>query len=187
MPKEDWEQNNLAKIHNLPKVNSVLDVGCGLSFKAKYIDADIRVGVDIYEPYLKAIESEVPYVVVRHDIRDLDSIFIPKSFDLVIACDVIEHLDKTESLKLIASCERIAKRAVILETPKGFIPQDIDILGFGAHDLQTHKCGWEPSELQNLGYTVTVRDYQMSDTKRHSSLEVETNIQLLEAIKWLES
>lgn len=187
MPKEDWEKNNLAKLFNLPKVKSVLDVGCGLSLKSKYIDADIRVGVDIFEPYLKAIESEVPYVVIKHDIRDLDSIFIPNSFDLVIACDVIEHLEKEEALQLIKQCERIAKKAVILETPKGFVPQDLDILGFNAHDLQTHKCGWEPRELEALGYTVTVRDYTMSDIKRHSSLDVETHIQLLEAIKWLES
>lgn len=187
MPKTDWKENNLAKIHNLPKVNSVLDVGCGLSLKSQYIDADIRVGVDIFEPYLKAIESEVPYVAVKHDIRDLDSIFLPKSFDLVIACDVIEHLEKEEAIQLIKQCESIAKGAVILETPKGFIPQDLDILGFNAHDLQTHKCGWEVGELEALGYTVTTRDYTMSDVKRHTTLDIPTNIQLLEAIKWLES
>lgn len=187
MPKEDWKENNLAKLFKLPAVNSVLDVGCGLSLKSKYIDAKIRVGVDIFEPYLNAIESEVPYVVIKHDIRDLDSIFVSKSFDIVIACDVIEHLEKQESLQLIQQCERIAKKAVILETPKGFIPQNLDILGFDAHDLQTHKCGWEVQELQDLGYEVIVRDYTMSNAKRHTTLEAKTDIQLLEAIKWLKS
>ena len=59
----------------------MLDVACGLSLKSKYIPAQIRVGVDIYDKYFDNIESEVPYVVIKYDVRKLSDIFIPNSLD----------------------------------------------------------------------------------------------------------
>jgi hypothetical protein len=193
MPKADWEKNTIEKIlkdanlWNFKKgeIISILDVACGLSFKSKYLDAQIRVGVDIHDEYFNHIESEVPYVLVKHDVRKLDEIFVDKSFDLVIALDIIEHLEKEESLAMIEQCEKIAKKAVILETPKGFVPQNIDIQGHGADEWQTHRCGWEVEELEDLGYLVTVRDYKMANVKRHTEFDVGTDIQLIDAIKYL--
>lgn len=193
MPKADWIANTPVKIftdNNLwpfkeGEIVSVLDVACGLSLKSKFIPAQIRVGVDLYDKYFDHIESDVPYVVVKYDVRKLNEIFMPKSFDIVIGLDIIEHLEKEESLDMIAQCEKIARKAVILETPKGYIPQNIDIQGHGAHDFQTHRCGWEVEELKNLGYSVVVRDYQMSNIKRHTDFDVGSEIQLIDAIKFL--
>lgn len=193
MPKSDWRENTIVKIfsdQNLwrfkeGEIVSILDVACGLSLKSKFIPATIRVGVDIYDKYFEHIEAEVPYVVIKYDVRRLEEIFVPKSFDLVIALDIIEHLEKDESLSMIKQCEEIAKKAVILETPKGYTPQDIDIWGYGGHTYQTHRCGWEPEELEGLGYNVIVRDYMMSDVKRHTELDVDPSIQLMDAIKFV--
>ncbi|MEQ1500201.1 MAG: class I SAM-dependent methyltransferase [Parcubacteria group bacterium] len=193
MPKADWVSNTLPKIFDSAglwpwkegEVVSILDVACGLSLKSKFIPAQIRVGVDIYDKYFDHIESEVPYVVIKHDVRKLPEIFVPKSFDLVIALDVIEHLEKEESLAMIAECEKIARKAVILETPKGYIPQNLDILGHGGDTYQTHRCGWEPEELEKLGYKVVVRDYMMSNAKRHSEFDIDPSIQLMDAIKFV--
>lgn len=185
MPKTDWEENSLAKLFDIPKVESILDVACGLSLKSKFIPAQIRVGVDIYEEYFKHIESAVPYVVIKHDVRKLTDIFLPKSFDLVIACDIIEHLEKAEALEMIKQCEQIARVAVILETPNGYIPQNLDILGYGGHEWQTHKCGWDVKELEDLGYTVKLRSYEMANVQRHTTQTVDTNIQLIEAMKYV--
>lgn len=192
MSKEDWKENTIEKIFKRAnlwpwkegEVISVLDVGCGLAFKSKYISAQIRVGVDIYEEYFKHIESEVPYVVVKYDVRKLKDIFIPKSFDLVIALDVVEHVEKEEAVELLKQCESIARKAVIIETPKGFSPQNLDILGHGGHTWQTHRCGFEKEELEQMGYTVLLRDYTMTPTKRHTDLDVELNMQLINAIKF---
>lgn len=193
MPKKDWEDNTIEKIFKRTnlwpfqegEIVSILDVACGLSFKSKFMDAQIRVGVDIYEEYFKHIESEVPYVVIKHDVRKLEEIFVPKSFDIVIALDIIEHLEKEEALAMIAYCEQIAKKAVILETPKGYVPQNMDIQGHGGHEWQTHRCGWEVEELEGMGYNVVVRDYTMQNVKRHTELEVEPEIQLIDAIKFV--
>ncbi len=193
MTKEEWRENTVERIFTKAglwpwkegQIVTILDVACGLSFKSKYIEAKVRVGVDIHEEYFKHIESDVPYAVVKYDIRKLREIFIPNSFDLVIALDVIEHLEKDEALSMIKQCEEIAKLGVILETPKGYIPQNIDIQGHGADEWQTHRCGWEVKELEDLGYNVLVRDYKMSNTKRHTDIEVDTDVEVIDAIKFI--
>lgn len=193
MSKEDWQENTVKKIFEREglwpwkdeEIVSVLDVACGLSFKSKFIPAQIRVGVDIHEEYFKHIEIDVPYAVVKYDVRKLDEIFIPKSFDIVIALDIVEHLEKEESLKMMAYCEQIARKAVIIETPEGYVPQNMDIQGHGADEWQTHRCGWEVEEFENMGYKVVVRDYEMQDVQRHTEVEVDPHISLIDAIKYV--
>jgi hypothetical protein len=191
--KEDWAKNTLPRLFGDQglwpwkegEIASILDVACGLSLKSKYIPAQVRVGVDIHEPYFAHIESDAPYAVVKYDIRRLRDIFIPKSFDLVIALDIIEHITKEEGLELMRQCEEIARKAVIIETPSGYVPQNIDIQGHGGDEWQTHRSGWERAEFEERGYKVLGREYKMQDIKRHTEHEVGTNIVLLDAIKFV--
>lgn len=191
MPREDWEKNTVQRIfeseglYPKKKISTVLDVACGLSLKSQYIDADIRVGVDIYKPYLERIEANVPFATVLHDVRKLDEIFVPRSFDLVLMLDIIEHLEKHESLALLETAARIARVAVIIETPEGYIPQNIDIWGHGGDEWQTHRCGWEKAELEAMGYQIIRRPYTMSNTRRHTELDVPVDVHLLDGIKYV--
>lgn len=188
MPKEDWAANSVQKIfepeHLYPtgKIQSVLDVGCGLSLKSQYVDATIRVGVDIYRPFLERIEADVPYLVVNADVRELDRLFLPRSFDLVLLLDILEHLEKEDALKVLAMAEEIARVAVIVETPKGYIPQNIDIWGWGGDTYQTHRSGWEPEEFTARGYRVLLRGYRMSEVRRHTEVDVDPNVVMIDAI-----
>ena len=185
MSKESWKKSITELVGFEGEVDTVLDVACGLSLRSKYIDAKVRVGVDIYPEYFKHIESDVPYAVVKGDVRKLNELFVSNSFDLVIALDIVEHLFKDEAIKMLEECEKIAKIAVIIETPLGYIPQNMDILGHGGHEYQTHRSGWTEEELQALGYKTFVRDYAMQDVPRHTFIDVEPNIQLIEAIKYV--
>jgi SAM-dependent methyltransferase len=190
MPKEDWQNSAVHKVLEKDglwefkngEIQTVLDVACGLSLKSKFLAPPVIVGVDIHEPYLRAIESDVPYAVVKCDVRNIQDVFIDDSFDVVYAFDIIEHLEKEESLNLIKACKSIAKRAVVVETPKGYIPQNIDIQGFDADHWQTHRCGWEVFELEELGFQCTVRDYVMQDIQRHTETTVCPEIQLIDGI-----
>ena len=68
------------------------------------------------------------------------------------------------------------------------MPQNIDILGHGGHDPQTHRSAWEIEDLEKLGYTVLERDYTMSLIKRHTDYDVDQidpHVKLLDAIKVL--
>jgi hypothetical protein len=188
MSKEDWKLNTIDFIFGeyYPKnVVSILDLGCGISCKSQYLDATYRVGVDIYEPYLDEVQDTFPGMLIKHDIRKIDDIFTPKSFDLILLLDVIEHLEKQEALDLMIKCESIAKKAIIIETPLGLVPQNIDILGFGGHEWQTHRSGWTKEILMKLGYVCLLRDYKMTDVKRHTDIDVDVNVRLIDAIKLL--
>lgn len=188
MPKEDWIANTVERIfereglYPTGRVKTVLDVACGLSLKSQYVTADLRVGVDIHRPYLERIESAVPYAAVNANAMDLDKLFLPRSFDLVLLLDIVEHLEKEDALKLMSMAEEIARVAVIVETPKGYVPQNIDIWKGGGDEWQTHRCGWEPEEFLDRGYKVVVRDYRMSDVKRHTDLDVDPEIKMIDAI-----
>jgi SAM-dependent methyltransferase len=192
MPRDDWQQNTIEAIfrprglYPEGRIVSVLDVGCGLALKSQFIAADIRVGVDIWRPYLEKIDAPVPYVTVNADAMRIDELFLPRSFDLVLVLDLIEHLEKPQALELIRKAEAIARRAVVLETPKGFLAQDIDILGMGGDHFQTHRCGFESEELAALGYSVIERDYRLSPVRRHSSQTAPATVTLLNAIKQVE-
>jgi hypothetical protein len=167
--------------------NEVLDVACGLSLKSQHVACGIRVGFDLHRPYLEQAQIQSPaveWIPVAGDVLQISEIFLPKTFDLVMAMDIIEHVEKDQALKLLKDLEEIAKVAVVLETPRGFLPQDIDILGFGQDHLQTHRCGFEKEELEELGYQVFVRDYKLAPIQRvKGSTEVQTECQLLNAIK----
>ena len=192
MPREDWVANTVERIFEAEglyptgKIRSVLDVACGLSLKSQYIDAEIRVGVDIYRPYLEKIQADVPYVALQADALDIGKLFLPRSFDLVLLLDIVEHLEKPQSLQLMEMAESIARVAVIVETPKGYVPQNIDIWGHGGDEFQTHRCGWEPEELAARGYQCILRDYTMSAVRRHTEVEVAPDIQMIDAIKRLD-
>jgi hypothetical protein len=167
---------------------SILDVACGLSLKSQFVPCSgARVGLDLHRPYLEAAREQSPdvrWTPVQGDVLKISETFLPNSFDLVLALDIIEHVEKDQALQLLKDLEEIAKVAVILETPRGFLPQDMDILGFGQDHLQTHRCGFEKEELEELGYQVFVRDYQLAPIQRvKGSTEVQTECQLLNAIK----
>ena len=190
MPKDEWSQNPAHKILEKEglwkfqdnEIESVLDVACGLSLKSKFLAPDVIVGVDIHEPYLRAIEADVPYSVVKYDVRNLRDIFLDDSFDVVYALDVIEHLYRDDSLVLMSDCAKIARKAVVIETPNGYIPQNLDIQGFEAHEFQTHRCGWTVEQLEELGFKCVVRPYKMQDVKRHTKIEVDLNVEVITAI-----
>jgi hypothetical protein len=162
---------------------SVLDVACGLSLKGKFIPTPVLVGLDLHRPYLEAVECDRPWIPICADVADLSRLFLPKTFDLVLLLDIVEHVEKPQALRLIADAEKIAKVAVVIETPKGFLPQNLDILGFDQHHLQTHRCGFEKEELEGLGYHTFARDYQLAPIQRHTSEPIATECQLLNAIK----
>lgn len=188
MSKEDWIANPVHKILQVSglwpfdKINTVLDVACGLSLKSRYLEPCYILGIDVHEPYLRAIDYDKPYGVIKYDVRNISNIILHDSFEVVYLLDIIEHLTELESISLIHCCKNICTKAVVIETPLGYIPQDLDIQGFGAHSLQTHRCGWNIEDLEPLGFKCIVRDYTMQDVRRHTTITVNPKIKLIDGI-----
>jgi len=192
MPKNEWSKNPAHKIlkdkglwdFKDGEIESVLDVACGLALKSKFLapPPKIIVGVDIFEPYLRNIEADVAYAVVKYDVRKIKDIFLSNSFDAVYAIDILEHLKHKESVELIKQLKMIAKKAVIIEVPRGYVPQNIDIQGYGAHKYQTHRSGWDVEDLESIGFKCVIRPYKMKNIKRHHKITVSPDIEVITGI-----
>jgi SAM-dependent methyltransferase len=132
---------------------SVLDVGCGhYSPVAEFLkDIPYFVGVDGHEPaIISSREHKIHTENFVMNVLDVAEKFSPKSFDCVVALDLIEHFSKEEGEKMIKTFENIAKKKVIIFTPNGFVPQG----KYDNNDFQLHKSGWSCKEMKNRGYRV---------------------------------
>jgi SAM-dependent methyltransferase len=133
-------------------MESVLDVGCGKNSPlAKVKKHFYSVGVDLFkESIQKSKKLHIHDEYILCDVTKLDTKIKQKSYDAVIALDLIEHLNKDEGKRLLQSVEKIAKKKVIIMTPNGFYKQE----PYEKNPYQIHKSGWSTSDFASLGYTV---------------------------------
>jgi Methyltransferase domain. len=132
---------------------SLLDVGCGASSPIRFFSKKIKyaVGVDGFLPSIEQSRAnQIHHDYKQANLLDIDTVFEPKSFDVVLASDVIEHFEKEDGLKLLEKMEKIARKKVIVFTPNGFQPQG----EFDNNAYQMHRSGWTVEEMRMLGFKV---------------------------------
>ena len=160
--------NNLEK--ELGGMKTVLDVGCGswsplVNVKKSFYS----VGVDIHKPSIEAIKKKKIHDTYKlGDVLKIGEYFKPKSFDAVIALDVIEHFKKQDGLVLIRQMEQIAKKKVIILTPYGFTQQHpVD-----GNPFQEHKSGWSIEDFRKFGYKVYgMRGFRFIRTGEYATIK----------------
>ena len=134
---------------------SVLDVGCGSKSPIRYIKKNFySEGIDIFKPsIIESKKKKIHDKYVLGDIQKLDMYYRPRSFDAVIALDVLEHFKSIDALKLVKMIERVARKKVIILTPNG---HHLDMVCEGDKNnlFQKHKSGWFKKDLEDLGYKV---------------------------------
>ena len=137
---------------HLKNMDSVLDLACGKNSPLFYCHKSFfSVGADIFEPYLiQSKEKGIHDDYIVSDVMKISDKVAPKSFDCVVALDLIEHLDKPDGFKLIKIMESIARKKVIIFTPNGFLRQE----PYDDNLWQEHKSGWEVDEMKDLGFQV---------------------------------
>jgi hypothetical protein len=131
----------------------LLDVGCGnnspvLRFARR---PPYSVGVDLHRPWLdesrqKGIHDEY----VEANVLEIGKRFEPGQFQVVLACDLLEHLDAKDGGTLLTLMETIASERVVILTPNGYLPQG-ETWG---NPLQVHRSGWDADALRERGYDV---------------------------------
>lgn len=130
---------------------TILDTGCGRTSPLKEVNkGKYRVGADIYKPYImkmKTLSAHNAYVLT--DVRALP--FKAKSFDCIVATEIIEHLSKDDGLKMLEEIESVAAKKIIMTTPNGFLPTSA---GPEDNPDEIHLCGYTESELNRLGFKV---------------------------------
>ena len=132
--------------------DSVLEVGAGAGSYLRSIGRPLKItGIDIHEEsLLQGVRRKMFDEVVVGNALELDRLFPPGSFDAVTAFDFIEHLEKNEGCEFLDNCEKVARKAVIVFTPNGFLEQP------PAKDnpFQEHRSGWTFKEMAERGYVV---------------------------------
>jgi ubiquinone/menaquinone biosynthesis C-methylase UbiE len=149
-------QNHYSKMlkKEVGHCKSLLDVGCGFQSPISLFSKNIpvTVGIDMYEFAIeRSRKAGIHNDYKLGNVLDLDAFFEEKTFECVLASDLIEHLAKEDGFKLLNMMEKIATKKVIIFTPNGFLPQN----EFDNNSLQVHISGWEIEEMEKLGYRVT--------------------------------
>jgi SAM-dependent methyltransferase len=137
----------------IPPGSSVLDVGCGTASPLLHLRSRLSSlgGIDAFAAAADAGRRSGKYdVVVEGDVQELDRHFEPASYDVVVAIDLLEHLDEASGDRLLAAMERVARRRVVVLTPNGFVDQD----ALAGNPWQVHRSGWTPRQLRQRGYVV---------------------------------
>src|SRR5258706_6199996 len=104
---------------------SLLDVGCGERSPLHLFSSEIvrTTGVDAHGPSIETSRSlGVHSDYVQMNILGIGEQFAPRSYDCVVALDVIEHLSKSDGQRLLDAMESIARRRVVVFRPKAFLP-----------------------------------------------------------------
>lgn len=130
---------------------TILDLGCGdgklMLMIRDRIKIEKAVGVDVFRPDLDAAKKKKTHEeYLLQDVRKVD--FPKRSFDIVLASHVVEHLPKRDALKLIAKMERLAKKQVVIASPIGEMYHP----AVGGNIHQIHLSAFTPQEFHKLGY-----------------------------------
>ncbi|MFQ5681780.1 MAG: class I SAM-dependent methyltransferase [Candidatus Binatia bacterium] len=90
-----------------------VDIGCGAGYTAKVFESSWRmVGIDLSKESLRFCRLRGLKRLCRIDMTRFSLPFKADSFDLVLALDVIEHMD--EDTRALAECRRILKAGGVL-------------------------------------------------------------------------
>lgn len=96
-----------------------------------------------------------PSLMLNTDMCSLHEAMVDKSVDMIWAKQVLEHVPQETAMMLLAKWKRLARKMVIIETPKGAFPQ-------GAIDdnpYEEHKAAMEPEMFQMMEYETYVGGY----------------------------
>lgn len=128
---------------------TVLDLGCGYNSPLQRCKKTFSVGIEIFAPYLEESKKKgIHDAYIMADIRSLN--LKPKSFDIVLASELLEHFTKAEGYQLIQKMQQWATRKIIITTPNGFLIQN----EYDGNLLQKHRSGWTVNEFYNLGFKI---------------------------------
>lgn len=170
---------NLNQWINEKTINSksVVELGAMFFEKLKHVSSNVktRIGIEIWEPY---ITSEVDHfgvpvfkdcIRIHGSVLDYKNLLAEYELDTAMIIDVLEHFDKEVAFKLINDLKQDFNK-IILMTPAGYFPQDIDHSGFHADEYQKHRSFWYDEDIAKLGF-----DEVILDTIFHTNPELEAN------------
>ncbi len=139
-------------------ITTILDLGCGEGklIEALSKDEDWEVtGVDAYKPALAVARGTGYYKnIIFGDIETVSSKLRSqrRKYDVVLCSQVLEHLPKEKGEKLLKILDSLAKKRIVISTPRGYLEQIEESLGHNKY--QEHVSGWLEKDFSTRGYRV---------------------------------
>ena len=172
-PERRLERNGLFDLiqGETGPADTILDLGCGILHQTtcrrygpglpddgvfSMIECGGYLGCDLFDRYLDVVKRHVP--TVRLDASEAGERFRPYSYDVVIALDVVEHLEPAAARRLAADMKSIARKAAIIFTPSDPVSNEDSVRGawgLGHNPLQRHRCYLPADWLAGEGYACT--------------------------------
>jgi 2-polyprenyl-3-methyl-5-hydroxy-6-metoxy-1,4-benzoquinol methylase len=133
--------------NNLENVNLFKVEGAQASQRPR-MEWRVRIdGIEAFPLYLTPVHEYVYDNVMIGDalaiLPEIDS----GSYELVIAVDILEHFTRPDGLTFLRELKRVAKRAVMVSTPKEFISQEVE-----ANPYENHRSLWSAEDMAGEGY-----------------------------------
>jgi ubiquinone/menaquinone biosynthesis C-methylase UbiE len=95
----------------------LLDVGCGEGVVLRHLDRHLQgvsvIGLDVDGTGLRVAQSQNSVSLVQGSVYDLP--FASGSFDLVLCCEVLEHVERPGAA--MAELARVSRAGVLLSVP----------------------------------------------------------------------
>ena len=132
---------------------TVIDLGCGVGNFSRHIECKSICCVDIWEDYLKEVEDFATEILRINIIHILNS-RPPKSYDVVLMTDVIEHLTEVEGFKLLDDMVELARKVVVVYTPANWDENEQsneEVWSYG-NPYQKHQSLWTEDGFHSKGY-----------------------------------
>lgn len=104
-------------------------------------------GIEGCKDYITAVHDFAYNQVTIGDALDCLSKIADKSYEFVIAIDILEHFWKEDGWRLLSELTRVCSRAALVSTPKDFHAQE-----FEANPLETHRSLWSCEDLAQTGF-----------------------------------
>lgn len=104
-------------------------------------------GIEGFAGYLTPVHDWAYQQVMVGEALALLATIPDRSYELVLAIDILEHFDKPQGLRLLAEAARVASRAALISTPREFHAQQVQ-----ANPLEDHRSHWSEAELAAAGY-----------------------------------
>jgi SAM-dependent methyltransferase len=141
-----WTKDGILARHLSPD-DRVLDLGCGPRSVLMHYKVKHSIGVDLFDPYIEEARRLMTHdQVMKADCTKLE--FEPNSFDVVLAFDVFDHLERQDSLALIEKTKKWARRKVVAIVTNGRADPPI----LDDNEFQRHRSGFTMRDMQQLGF-----------------------------------
>lgn len=132
---------------------TVLDLGCGKGINgfvmrlSRYFQKAKLIGIEINDSYIDfCLKHKIYDQVIKHNLPKIP--FGDKSVDLVICNELIEHLTKSQGLKLLDEIDRVCKGRSIITTPNMYFQT------MPGEKEDRHLSLWRIEDFKSRGYKV---------------------------------